>query len=901
MSSDNQTTPITDNEISKDTSEAPAAEPSNNSNSSNAIDVHALKERIIATNKLFKYLSDAKNELAAREAQIATLNTNLGLSIKSLQESDDKCKKLAEQVQALENQLKAKSVQFDALSEANKKLKSDLKTQADLAKRMGSSAAEFRIAKDQVTKLTQETAQLKEALSKLQAEKDQLDEDAMETSINHNLTVESLQEEIDDLKSSLTTDDSAVVSQRLQLEMEQKKVTKANAHIKALEERLGQAHEQIKQLQLDKSRSVHASSQISQANMESTDQMKRVHAEEVASLKRQIQQLNVKLERKVAAPPVPINPPSTTTQQHPDLTKKYHKLQAEYQFIKRTNAFLEQELRRALENEAEQRGFVSDNDVEDVDMDDAKLLSPPQPALLQATPQKSIVLPPKPSASTIARSSPPRESVAKSREPRIAHQQQQQQQQAAAEELLLQQKSGLIAPVPQANTTKSVKKRKSLLEKFATSKNPSKVLERAASNTPVPTVSKKRIHNEVEGEDQAATASSSSTSTPASEANATTTTAASASKRSKPDYHLNHVLEELFNKQILFSAEKAREILPGLLEEIQDCYARIKSIAVFADTELVEFGNAELQLPKSMDQREKLYAWFLVSLFKINRDAFDQFMSKLAKAISHCPPAKTPLNHKLIRLVRLFIAACKIEASFGRLRSLIYGLFRTKAFHSSIIPILLNAGVIWKESFMFEATEPQFTSLPDTFVSSIYFISCNSSSVKNMSSMYEQLSNTFRWPSKPKPLLECVQDAMTTLQSDYFKQLHTEDKDKFDLLSYNLITSFELAFIVLDDWNQTYDVFIRTSLWPLLNTEVVDVVAMELLGVLAKLGISSDPTKPNKPGVVTLLNTFSTIIKLGEDIDPNEKHLQFAASRAMATAAGCHRDYRKFLNSINDI
>lgn len=57
MSSDNQTAPTTDNEVPKEPSETAAVEPS----SSNAIDVHALKERIIATNKLFKYLSDAKN------------------------------------------------------------------------------------------------------------------------------------------------------------------------------------------------------------------------------------------------------------------------------------------------------------------------------------------------------------------------------------------------------------------------------------------------------------------------------------------------------------------------------------------------------------------------------------------------------------------------------------------------------------------------------------------------------------------------------------------------------------------------------------------------------------------------------------------------------------------------
>ncbi|KAL9542942.1 hypothetical protein MBANPS3_008363, partial [Mucor bainieri] len=302
MSSDSQTTPATDHEASKETSEAPATEPSNSS--SNAMDVHALKERIIATNKLFKYLSDAKNELAARESQIATLNTNLGLSIKSLQESDEKCKKSAEQVQALETKLKTKSAQFDLLSETNKKLKSDLKTQADLAKRMGSSAAEFRIAKDQVTKLTQENSQLKETVSKLQAEKEQWDEDAMEASINHNLTVESLQEELNELKSSLTTDDSALVSLRLQLEMEQKKVAKANAHSKALEERLSQAHEQIKQLQLDKSQSVHASNQVSQANVESADTMKRGHLTEIALYKLEIQELKAQMEKKAAVPPV---------------------------------------------------------------------------------------------------------------------------------------------------------------------------------------------------------------------------------------------------------------------------------------------------------------------------------------------------------------------------------------------------------------------------------------------------------------------------------------------------------------------------------------------------------------------------------------------------------------------
>lgn len=474
---------------------------------------------------------------------------------------------------------------------------------------MGSSAAEFRIAKDQVTKLTQENNQLKEALEKLQVEKDQLDEDAMETSINHNLTVESLQEEINDLKSSLTTDDSAVVSLKLQLEMEQKKVAQANAHNEALEERLSQVNEQIKQLQQDKSRDAHASSQ---ASTETTDQMKRAHAEEVSGLKRQIQQLTAKLERKVAAP-VPANP--STTQQHPDLIKKYHKLQAEYQFIKRSNAFLEQELRKALENEAEQKGFASDDEVQEMDMDETRL-SPPKPAPVQVVKQKSSAVPPRASASDTARPSPPREPIVKSRDPRIAYQ---QQQAAAAEELLLQQKSGLIAPAPQINATKSVKKRKSLLEKFANAKNPSRVLERAASSASA--TPKKRTHNEVDNEDQAAAAaasSSSSTSTPVSEASVANTSAA---KRAKPDYHLNHVIERLFHEQkgdMLPGMEELEEILPNLLEEIQDCYARIKSVAVFTDTELVEFGHSQLQLPKSMDQREKLYAWFVFSLFKIN-------------------------------------------------------------------------------------------------------------------------------------------------------------------------------------------------------------------------------------------------------------------------------------------
>lgn len=167
--------------------------------------------------------------------------------------------------------------------------------------------------------------------------------------------------------------------------------------------------------------------------------------------------------------------------------------------------------------------------------------------------------------------------------------------------------------------------------------------------------------------------------------------------------------------------------------------------------------------------------------------------------------------------------------------------------------------------------------------------------------MHQQLKAVFNWPSQPKQILECVQDSMDILQSIQFKELNTKDKPTFDLLSFNLITSFELAFIVLDDWKQTYDVFIRTKLWPVLNMEIIDVVAMELLGVLARLGISDDPLKSDKPGVVTLLDTFSTIIDLGEDIDPNEKHLQFAATKSMAAVAGNHYQYKKFLVKLHDI
>ncbi|KAI8640366.1 hypothetical protein BD408DRAFT_434336 [Parasitella parasitica] len=917
MSSVNENTPSTsssntNSERPDNTNETSTPSPSSSAPNNAALDVHALKERIIATNKLFKYLQDAKKgKSLAKFFLDATLKANLGLSVKNSQESDEKYNKVADQVKVLEDQLKAKSFQIDSL-------KNDLRKQADLAKRMGSNAAEFRTAKDQVAKLKEENQKLTETISKLQAEKDQMDEEAMETSINHNLTIESLREEITDLQSSLTTDDSELVSLRLQLSAEKSKASKAALHIKSLEQSLQQSNEQIKELnvQLLEKEPQQAPTSATNDNM---DNIKRMHAEQVNSLKQQISQLDSKLERKAALPP------TTQSAANPTLLKKYHQLKGKYQLMKKTNVFLNQELQSALSNASEDRGLTSDSDPDSAShesSDDANIptlvdleTSLPESAKIPTANQHSSTLPRPKSAN--ASKAPPVSLVQHrnpSRDPRLAHQPNQHQE---TEELGLQQKSGLIAPPPQGTATKLPKKRKSLLLKFVNAKNPSKVLERAkaptASNTTALALSKKRSHSSIQNDDQATeSASNQVDSAPANAAAATTSTTASTasssatdvpSKRIRADYHWNHVIEGIFNKshgKVLPTRVECKEITLHLLDEIQDCYSRIKSAAVLTDSSLVPFGASDLELPKSMDHREKVYAWFLVSLLKVDRQEFNSVMFKLAESTKNCPVSKAPINNKLVRLIRLFAIVCKAEDSLGRLCTLVYTLLRIPAFQSSLIPSLLNVGFVWKESFAFVSADPHFDSLHNTFVSCIHLVSCRSSSTKNLKQMEAQLSTLFNWPP-PKLVLDCIEDSMKILQSTYFKELHANDRSKFDLLSFNLITSFELALVVLDDWKQTYDIFIRQRLWPLLSMEVIDVVAMELLGKLARLGISDDPLKADKPGVVTLLDTFSTIIDLGKDIDPSEKHLQFAAARSMVAVAGNHHHYKKFLANVHGI
>lgn len=603
-------------------------------------------------------------ELTIRETQISTLNTNLGLSIKNLQESDEKYKKSIGQVKSLENQLKSKSAQVDSLTEANKTLKNDLRKQADLSKRMGSTAAEFRIAKDQLTKLTEENQQLKESISALQTEKDQLDEDAMETSINNNLTIESLQDEISDLKSSLTNNDSAVVSLKLQLTNEQNKALKANTNIKSLEQNLYQSNEQIRHLntQLHAEKIRNQQQAPIHAGHDEIDNLKRMHAEEINKLKELIQQLNAKAERKVAIPS------TSHIASHPDLIKKYHKLKGEYQLIKRKNIFLEQELQNLLTNESENRGIATDSDPDD--MEDVFSFGINMPfahdvvtSASKSSPSSTV----KPMQKSVATPLVPTLNYQLLKDPRLQHQQhqrqtseearpqqQQQQQQRQAleetrlqqqqhqrqisEEARLQQKSGLIAPPSQMKPSKLPKKQKSLLVKFANAKNPSKVLERAkapvTSTTPTTTPSKKRPFTEIESDDHkvdststSSSSSSSSTTTTTATTTTTTTSAAAAStstillKKAKADYHLNHVIEGLFNKdngKLLPTKEECRDIAHKLLEEVQECYTRIKSIVVPAEFNLVPFGVSDLMLPKTMDYREKVYAWFLVSLFKVD-------------------------------------------------------------------------------------------------------------------------------------------------------------------------------------------------------------------------------------------------------------------------------------------
>lgn len=165
----------------------------------------------------------------------------------------------------------------------------------------------------------------------------------------------------------------------------------------------------------------------------------------------------------------------------------------------------------------------------------------------------------------------------------------------------------IIPPTPTKPTTNNSSKSK--LEKFANSRNPSRLI----GSNPTP-VSKKRPSKTVDVSELPEP------------------------KKQKQDSKYLKIADQSVNtKYTLPSHIDLSHELESILSEIDACYEKIKSAAnpsELSDTTFGIPGGLRISVPGTVDKREKLYAWLLWALVHENTEAYDKVLKALSVIVA---------------------------------------------------------------------------------------------------------------------------------------------------------------------------------------------------------------------------------------------------------------------------
>ncbi|KAI9485631.1 MAG: hypothetical protein EXX96DRAFT_545848 [Benjaminiella poitrasii] len=353
---------------------------------------------------------------------------------------------------------------------------------------------------------------------------------------------------------------------------------------------------------------------------------------------------------------------------------------------------------------------------------------------------------------------------------------------------------------------------------------------------------------------------------------------------------------------------KASDILREL--ELQE--TKFSSGLFFDQPEFEQYGVQDVltvNVFTGMSSYEKLFALLLTRMGLVNPEQYTTFMELLTNIITR-HTSKEIFDKMILHYIRLAtIVIHTVNNDTELIRMMIMEVYNSKSPRTNVIAALTNVGYLWPDAFMMQhdkATSP-FSLWEEAFQASIILAVKKYRIEPQVLNLYEKVVNLFGWKSMPPTVSEIIDRSLKLLSGQEVVQLHGLNKGmSFEHLKYNLVRALEIAFVSLDNWQETYDVFIRTKLWPLLNGKATSVICIELLGVLGSLGLSKDQNKKDEPGVLVLVTTLVQILEMGDVVDEESKNIQFAACKALLTIAGNskqkHVEYAKpaieFINNL---
>ncbi|KAI7902705.1 uncharacterized protein BX663DRAFT_543218 [Cokeromyces recurvatus] len=455
------------------------------------------------------------------------------------------------------------------------------------------------------------------------------------------------------------------------------------------------------------------------------------------------------------------------------------------------------------------------------------------------------------------------------------------------------------APLPAATTSRKMaaagKRKESRLMKFVNSRDPAKFLsqKREVASKKTGQTSKKRDSSQI--------------------TNSVIAAQEAMHKRQKADFPIMYDFQHMcFDQRKLpeasFFNDKAEPIMNELVTFQKNC----SSDPYFEIVQFEQFGVEDvltIEVFTGMNSYEKLFALLVVRMGHVNFSEYIKFMKILTHMILNYETTEVLDSHLLryIRLATIIIKSVNCDAE--QLRLIITELLKSKIPQSNILGALVNVGYVWKEVFLIQENEMvtvSFKLWEDAFQACLITVVQKYYTNNQVKELYEKIVSLFEWKSIPPKVNEILDRSLELLSKEDVVRMYELDKVTFEHFKYNLIKSLEITFVTIGSWQETYDIFIRTKLWPLLRVKVADAICIELLGVLGSLGVSKEKNKKDEPGVLILINTLVQIIEMGASIELEDKRLQFAACKALLSlVANSNQKYieyakpaMKFINSL---
>ncbi|ORX45460.1 hypothetical protein DM01DRAFT_1386532 [Hesseltinella vesiculosa] len=303
---------------------------------------------------------------------------------------------------------------------------------------------------------------------------------------------------------------------------------------------------------------------------------------------------------------------------------------------------------------------------------------------------------------------------------------------------------------------------------------------------------------------------------------------------------------------------------------------------------LEHFGNTKIILlcPASMDEREKAIAWYLWACLTTysSKNPYVRTVSWMAsQIIAYMQQNKLTLACRFTRLLALL---CYNSQDIPFLRVFCFDIYRKLAANAPIVYLLLNIAFIAPVTL--DVGEQPTKSLgSNMIVQAIQCISAHlcrtspASTKPKISQVYHDLATLAHWEAlEDVPSLPVfVQQIKPLIALDQTKQLYHADKPTFDDLVFNLLKALELAYFHMNDWPSMCKDFIFKDVWVMMQDDVMANPCLELMGLLGRLGAENEQTSKSEE-LMALRKTFGDVLAIGK-CSKDEFPLQITAAQCI--------------------